>query len=374
VRLVGVVDEDPFNALTWSGSSRYFFQALQQQGVLHSAIGAETSTLVRRWYQATSFQSTKRCWRFRFHLNTSYYRALTRAVRSQLDAIDPSEFDVALQIGAWYDLPSITSKPVVSYHDGNLASLLHSPYGYPPIAARHIRRTLNYERDLYARLSLIFPMSRWLADSFMTDAGVASRKLVPVGAGINLPYVRNVQKDYQEPRILFVGKDFNRKGGPGLLEAFSIVRRELPKAELVVIGPNLTALPPGVRSLGVISKTRVTDVERLLDEYEAASLFVMPSLYEPFGVVFGEAMAHRCPCIGTNICAVPEIITHGETGFVTPPGDARALASRMISVLKEPAMAKAFGDAGYLKYTANLNWRAVAGKICAAISSELGVR
>ena len=373
MKLVGVMDEDPFDPATWSGLSRYFFGALQARGVLRSALAASTSPVVRRIYQALSVQADRRRWLFRFHLNTSHYGAMTRAAGRRLRALDASGYDVVLQVGAWYDVPRLTSKPVVSYHDGSLATKLKSPYGHPSIAARHVQSALAHERDLYRRLALIFPMSRWLADSFITDYGVDHRKVIPIGAGINLPRVRPVpDKNYEIPRILFVGKDFERKGGRDLLAAFSLVRREVKAAELILIGPTLEGLPDGVRCLGPLSK-RDGDIDRLLDEYARASLFVMPSLYEPFGVVFGEAMAHRCPCIGTNICAMPEIIAHGETGFVTPPGDPHSLARHMIAILKNPAMAKSFGDRGFERYQAHLTWDTVATKMCSAITTELGI-
>jgi glycosyltransferase involved in cell wall biosynthesis len=97
----------------------------------------------------------------------------------------------------------------------------------------------------------------------------------------------------------------------------------------------------------------------------------MPSLYEPFGIVFGEAMAHRCPCIGTNICAMPEIIEHGRTGFVVAPRDTATLAKRMIDLLKEPLMAREFGERAYEKYMRDLTWDAVASKICDRTMNEL---
>ena len=372
MKLVGVIDGDPFDPQLWSGSSRYLFEALQKRGALRAAVSAVASAVERALYQALSLQGDMARWRFRYHLNLGYYRAMTRRARLAVDRIPPPEYDVILQVGAWYDLTGGGHKPVVSYHDGNLATLLKSPYGYPSIAARHISAALKYERELYNRISLVFPMSRWLADSFVRENGVSHRKVYPVGAGVNLPQIRPTQtKDHSVPRILFVGLDFERKGGPDLLTAFKRVRAEIPDAELTIIGRKLEDAPPGVRSLGPLSKGNPADVERLLDEYERASVFVMPSLYEPFGIVFGEAMAHRCPCIGTNICAMPEIIEHGRTGFVVAPRDTATLAKRMIDLLKEPLMAREFGERAYEKYMRDLTWDAVAGKICDRTMSEL---
>ncbi len=371
-KIVGVIDENPYDPRTWSGSSKYFFNALQNNGILKAAIAAQPARVTQRIFQMLSFQFGMREWKFKYHLNTHYYHKMTATAKQALDQLDPSTYDVIIQIGAWYDLTGYKEKKVVSYHDGNLAALLASPYGYPKINQDWIQKGLRWERELYSKLDLIFPMSRWLADSFVRDFGVDHRKIFPVGAGVNLPQVQEIQgKCYDEPRILFVGKDFRRKGGEDLLEAFSIVRGEIPNAELTVVGADLPSPIDGVRRVGFVSKTTTEGMEALLQEYRRASVFVLPSLYEPFGIAFAEAMAHKLPCIGTNICAMPEIIENGKTGFVVPPGDPTALADKMISMLKDPSLCRAFGEAGYDRYRNKFTWTAVTSGICEIISSQL---
>jgi len=372
LKIVGVIDEDPFDPATWSGSSVHFFNAFRERGELATAVSAMPPRAVQRFFQALSFQPDRRRWRFRYNLNLGYYRAMTRVARAKVAAIDPAAFDVILQVGAWYDMTGLAGKPVVSYHDGNLSTLLASPFGYPAIAARHIDATLRHERDLYRRIRLMFPMSEWLAGSFIRDDGVDPGKLHPVGAGVNLAHIRNVEgKSYEHPRFLFVGVELDRKGGEYLLEAFRRVRAELPDAELTLVGPQVASSPPGVRCVGYISKRDPEGLERLLDEYERASVFVLPSLYEPFGIAFAEAMAHRLPCIGTNICAMPEIIGDGVTGFVVPARDAKALADRMLELVRSPSVAREFGDRGFEKYSSRFTWTAVTGRISEIMAAEL---
>lgn len=367
MKIIGVMDEDPFDWRTWSGLSTYFFGALKARGVLQGAVSAELPRYKRVLYQAMSFQTSMPAWRFRYSLNTRYYAAMTRQAARRVAEVSDN-FDVILQVGAWYDMTRVTAKPVCSYHDGNLAVLLKSPYGHPSIARRHIARALNYERELYSRMRFVFPMSAWLADSFIGDNGVPRERVHPVGAGINLPRILDTEgRTYDAPRVLFVGKDFARKGGPDLLKAFALVRREIPEAELTIIGPVLENPPEGVRMLGSISKSDSAGIGRLLNEYARASVFVMPSLYEPFGVVFAEAMAHRLPCVGTNICAMPEIIGHGETGYVVPPRNPEKLAQHILDLLKNPAKCRTFGEAGYRRYLSRYTWDAVAARMCEII-------
>jgi glycosyltransferase involved in cell wall biosynthesis len=372
VRILGVIDEAPFDYRTWSGSSRYFFEALRRAGSLYEAVVAEPSLLETRLFQARDFLPDRASWRFKFHLDTGFYRRRTAVVRRRMRALDDAAYDVVLQIGAWYDLTGTPGKATASYHDGNLATLLASPYGHPPLARRHVARTLAWERELYRRMDVMFPMSRWLADSFMADFGVPADKLFPVGAGVNLPRILEVgERSYDRPEVLFVGKDFARKGGPVLLEAFRAVRREIPEARLTLIGPRLEDVPDGVRCLGVVPKNTPEGLDRLLAAYAEASLFVLPSLYEPFGIAFAEAMAHKVPCIGADNCAMPEIVADGETGYLVPVSDARALARRMLDLLKDPEACRRMGEAGYRKYRERYTWDQVVARILGVLRDRL---
>jgi glycosyltransferase involved in cell wall biosynthesis len=372
MRILGVMDEDPFDPLTWSGSSRYLFNTLKEQGALAGAVSAEPSSIRKRILQLAHYHPNVAKWKLRYRLSTGLRDAMTQAARARMSAYRDSDFDVVLQVGAWYDMPSTCRKPVVSYHDGNFARYIAGGANLPAISRARIERVRNYEHRLYSKLRVLFPMSSWLADSFMKDFGVPASRLFPVYAGINLDRIAHVpDREYNARRILFVGKDFARKGGHVLLEAFKIVRRQLPDAELTIIGPKLAEDIPGVRALGFISKASAAGQERLLEEYVRADVFVMPSLYEPFGIVFAEAMAHRLPCVGTTSCAMPEIIAEGVTGFTVPPGDAPALADRLLTLLRDPALCRSMGEQGYQRYLEHFNWPTVCRKMREILATEL---
>jgi len=367
-RILGVMDEDPFDYRTWSGSSKYLFSALKEHQVLAAAISAEPSRFSQRIAQLTTFQPDMEKWKFSYHLSTRLFGAMTSAAKRKI-AEYGTDFDTILQVGAWYDL--IDSSVVnVSYHDGNLATRLSSPFGFPAVTRSIIDRALAYERHLYQRMDIIFPMSEWLRQSFIKDFGVAEDKVKAVGAGINLPAIRNTEnRSYGSKRILMVGKDFNRKGGKHLLAAFKKVKQAVPEAELRIIGPDLGDVAEGVKCLGFVSKNDATGLEMILDEYTQADVFTVPSLYEPFGISFCEAMAHRVPCVGTNICAMPEIIREGITGFVVPPGESEPLANRLIELLRSETLCQQMGEAGYQHYRENYTWEIVTQKIIQNINS-----
>jgi glycosyltransferase involved in cell wall biosynthesis len=216
-------------------------------------------------------------------------------------------------------------------------------------------------------------MSSWLGDSFVKDFGVPMRKIHVVGAGINFETIPAERvRTESAPRFLMVGRDFVRKGGEILMRAFADVRRKLPAAELVLIGPQISSPPPGVRCLGYLSKKNPAHVELIETTYREAGIYVLPSLYEPFGISLLEAMAHSLPCIAANHCAMPEIVRHGETGLVVTPGDPDSLATAMLELAQQPAKAISYGAAGRKRLLERYTWDAVAAQIKQAVSGATG--
>jgi glycosyltransferase involved in cell wall biosynthesis len=285
-----------------------------------------------------------------------------------------------LQIGGWCDLSGFGVNGSVlraSYHDGNLATYLQRPGLELDPSSRRVQRAWELERRLYDGLDVIFTMSDWVRRAFIEEFEQDPDKIVTVYAGANLASVPEpTPREFTPPRYLFVGKgDFARKGGPQVLRAFARVRERIPGAELMLVGPKSSpTTQTGVRCLGTISRG-APDGERELDRiYREATAYVMPSLYEPFGIVFLEAMSHRLPCVGSACCAMPEFIEEGVTGFVVPPGEDGLLAERLLELGTNPGRSRTMGDAGYQRFLDRYTWDGVAARIVEEIGKRLDRR
>ena len=145
------------------------------------------------------------------------------------------------------------------------------------------------------------------------------------------------------PRVLFMGGDFPRKGGPDLLEAW----REggfAARADLDVVTDwplRAETVPPGAQVISGI--TPYTD--RWLELWRRADLFVMPARHEAFGIVYEEAGASGIPAIGSDINAIPEIIRDGGTGFLVPPAIARRSSAPCARSSIRPVLRERMGRA-----------------------------
>jgi glycosyltransferase involved in cell wall biosynthesis len=113
-----------------------------------------------------------------------------------------------------------------------------------------------------------------------------------------------------------------------------------------------------VRCLG-----HIDDRKALFDLYDRASLFVLPSLFEPFGLAFLEAMGRGLACIGSNHCAMPEIIDQNQTGVLVPPGESGPLSEALIELLSNPARAAEMGYRAHQRVLNYYTWEHVAARM-----------
>jgi alpha-maltose-1-phosphate synthase len=221
------------------------------------------------------------------------------------------------------------------------------------------------EAAVYRGARVIAAFSENVARSLARDYGVDPARVAVVGAGANVFPPEAPRRD-DGRTVLFVGKDFGRKGGPILLDAFARVRRRVPRARLLIAGPrDAPTLPEGAFHLGPVG---LDELPALLSQ---ATVFALPTLREPFGLAFLDAMACGVPCVGTRVEAVPEIIRDGETGLLVPPGDAVELAAALERLLSEPRRARLMGARGRARVAARFLWRHVAERLDRALMTAV---
>lgn len=159
-------------------------------------------------------------------------------------------------------------------------------------------------------------------------AGVSSSRirLLPLGADLT-QFRLSARPTSGKFRVLFVGGVGQRKGIKYLLEAYNRMRS--PSTELVVAGP----LPADIRPLAKYSTfircTGRIDQSEVIREMSSAHVLVLPSVFEGFGLVIPEAMATGLPVIASTHSAGPDIIRHGQDGYIIEPDDIEGLAAHL---------------------------------------------
>jgi glycogen synthase len=171
--------------------------------------------------------------------------------------------------------------------------------------------------------------------------------------------------------LLSVGRLEHNKGFHHLAEALAHVGVQLPAASswtwvLIGAGPYRPALERLIDRLGIGGRVRLLGrvPDRMLHAwYEWADVFVHPTLYEGSSIVTLEAMAHRRPVIATAAGGLPDKVRDGETGWLLPPGDPRALTRAVGEALADRGRLAALGAAGRRLLEREFSWEAVTDRL-----------
>ncbi|MCX7682696.1 MAG: glycosyltransferase family 4 protein [Anaerolineae bacterium] len=226
------------------------------------------------------------------------------------------------------------------------------------------------ERTFIERASYWIPNSCATLDAIQSVYGVscAQRRYTVIPHGI-IPVPDDQVRPFdlrqsvkRELVVLYVGRLEQRKGILDLFQAIPLVLKQVPAASFVIAGQDNSQHDGFYQRMKVDYPTyfsrryraytsRVTFTGRVNDRelaalYQSCDLFVAPSLYESFGLIYLEAMNYAKPVIGCRAGGVPEVIEDGITGLLVPPGAPSALAEAIISLLTSPDLLHQMGLAG----------------------------
>jgi starch synthase len=296
-------------------------------------------------------------------------------------------------------------------HAGHLAKLVH---GIPHVVTAHsleprrpwkadqlgggYRLSSWVERTSYLDADAVIAVSRGMkADVLDVYPDLDPAKVFVVGNGVDAQVYRPVQApdvvrsvgvDPDRPFALFVGRITRQKG---LMHLLAAAEQLPPEAGLVLCAgaPDTPAERKQVadavaelqsRRSGVVWIEQMLPREQLVPLITGATVFVVPSVYEPLGIVNLEAAACGTAVVASDVGGIPEVVDDGRTGLLVhydpedPAGFAAALAARISELLADPARAAAMGAAGRERVLAEFGWPAIAQQTVQVYEAVLAAR
>jgi starch synthase len=232
------------------------------------------------------------------------------------------------------------------------------------------------DRRVFRAAAAITATSRWAADDLLRDQPALAERVhvmpypVPLD-GFDARWVaqRAARHPERPVRVLFVGGDWVRKGGPQLLEAW----REggfAERAALDVVSDSPLVTPLVAGNLNVYRGVRAYTPE-WFELWRHADIFAMPTRGEAFGMVFQEAAAAGLPAVGTRLNAIPEIVQHGATGLLVPPDDPRALVDALRRLVDNAALRARLGGAARARIEQIASFDRYAARLGAILKSSV---
>jgi glycogen(starch) synthase len=217
--------------------------------------------------------------------------------------------------------------------------------------------------------------------------GLAPDKLIMVPNGVNAEaYAKYEKEDLSQFRskfalpeekiVLFVGRLVYEKGVHVFVNAApKVLQKDNAKFIIVGNGYMKDQLSSLVRGMGLTHKVLFTgfvDDETLRKLQTCANVSVVPSLFEPFGIVALEAMAAKSPVVVSDAGGLPEIVTHDVDGVKTYSGNPESLAWGITRVLTDDHYANRLRENAYKKIREKYNWNQIAQQTKSIYEAVLG--
>ncbi len=265
-------------------------------------------------------------------------------------------------------------------------------YGIPLVATIHAtewgrnggalhtelhHRIHNIEWSLTYEAAKVIVCSRTMAEEVRRCFGLPPDKIVLVPNGIALsPYAGHVPAKQVDGRVVFfIGRLVYEKGVHVLLQAAPHIFRLVPDAVIYIAGSG--PMEHTLRQQAAVYGDRVRFLG-FVDEAEKAAwlaradVVVIPSLYEPFGLVALEAMQFRRPLVVSDTGGLADLVRHGEDGYKALPGHVDSLAWHVTEQLLAPAKGTAMAEEAYRKTTGEFGWEKLAARTAAVYETEIG--
>lgn len=219
-------------------------------------------------------------------------------------------------------------KPSVLYTDATYGGMEGFYPSFTNVSPRTSKNGNFHEKMALTTCTRAIYSSRWARQTAIDCYGIDGNKLdvVNFGANVDVSYdeaqimkFANERWEKKERLLLFVGVEWERKGGPKALQAVRILSERGYPVKLAVAGcqPKLSEEDrKAVRLYGYLSKKDDGQARQLRRLYEESFLFFMPSLYECTAIVYAEAAAFGLPSVASEAGGVSDMVIEGESGHL----------------------------------------------------------
>jgi glycosyltransferase involved in cell wall biosynthesis len=364
VKIAYVTAADPRDRHSWSGTVHYMARALADHvGEVVPLGPIWTPTVPVRRAAAKAFHSaTGR--RYLYKHSVSLAKAYARRT-AQLLARGSYDL-VAAPAGS--ALVSFLERglPVLYSSDATFDQVRDYYPEFSDLLPLSVRQGNEIEKRAIDRSRWLLYPSPWVADFAVKSYGAdpASVHVVPYGANLDSPPAPDVARrlpDGSSCNLLFIGVDWERKGGSIAVAAYDALVRQGVPAQLTIVGctPPPEAARPGIRVIPFLDKNQPAERATLDALYADAHFLFVPTRRECYGIVFCEAAAFGVPVLSTDTGGVSGIVRDGVNGFLLPPEAPGAEYAKVLAELFEsPDRYRDLRETSRAAYDERLNWDA----------------
>jgi glycosyltransferase involved in cell wall biosynthesis len=368
---------DPRDVRSWSGIDHYAAKALTAQSISLDYCGPlekRYERLLKGKEGIYRYLLRRRHPRDREPLMAKHYaRQIMRRLRA--------EHNLVFAVGTIPISFLECEQPIVAWTDATFAASVDFYPAHTNLASDTIRNGNAMEAAALRRCRLIIYSSDWGAESAISDYRIdpARVAVVPFGANMETDLSAAEAKAAVAARLdgtcrlLFVGVEWDRKGGPRAIEIAQALNEAGTEATLDLVGssPPRGKLPAFVTPLGFIDKASANGQNELRRLLLRSHFLVLPAQADCSPVVLNEAAAHALPSLATAVGGIPTIVRDEINGKLFAAGaDAADYCEYVVSLLSNPGRYRELALTSLEEYRRRLNWR-VAGATVRRLLDEV---
>lgn len=362
---------DAQNIRNWSGTAYYLSKSLEKAGVEVEYIG-DLKSLPGNYFK----------FRFRSFL---YNKLLKKKLGTYISFYEPEnlqyiaeqvaeklnyrEDGIVLSPGAIPIAYLKTNMPVVLWTDATFAVMKDYYTEFMGLNQRTIKNCNDYEKNVLKRSNLSIFSSEWAANSAINDYGADPGKVKVISYGANIECDRtinsiienNKKKSKDICKLLFVGQDWERKGGEAAVRVAKELNNRNIKTELTIVGclpPEGLKLPDYIKVKGFIKKSEKEGAELMNRLYADSHFFILPTLAECTPIVFSEANSFGLPVLTTNTGGISSIIKNDINGRMFGPQlEITSCVEYVIQFFTDVENYNKYSVSSFKEYMTRLNWQ-----------------
>lgn len=366
-KILALAFGDPLNPKTYSSVPFFLFSEYKKRKELLGTINTNRNNpfdLLSGSYDfLRSFRDKGRrrnaIWRYKM----DNIKKLTNRIQPELKNYQKNHTAIVFGVGA---IPKTPYNRVIAHVEISVKAAAEIPeysrsYGFDRHSPAKIEQASKGEEFFLSKCDKIWTNSNWTRDTF-SDYDIPEEKFFVHAPACNIELPDLPEKSWDSPNILFVGKDWERKGGPELVAAFRKIKEKYPFSKLTIIGCSPKIDENSVKVLGFLNRSNTNQNQQLKKAYQQANIFCMPSKWESTGIVYMEAMAYAIPTI-MNQGQGRESIFPTETCITLEKGDSDDIFKAILELFTNPKRMKDLSLNGRELIKERYSWKNLSEKL-----------
>jgi glycosyltransferase involved in cell wall biosynthesis len=367
MKIAYVTGGDASDVRAWSGTLYFAAKALEAQGISLDYIGP----LRMKYEPLLKVREGVHRYVLRHRRPRDHEPFVAKNYALQVMSRLRPEHDLVFGVGTIPISYLDCAKPIVVWTDATFAANLN----FYPMLTNVSRKMIRYgnamEEAALKRCELVIYSSDWAAESAVADYGIDRDRIavVPFGSNmeleLSLEEVRGAvaRRSTEKCRLLFIGVEWQRKGGDRAIEIAARLNAAGLQTELDVVGlaPKEGSLPGFVNRLGFIDKASSQGQRDLQRLFMRSHFLLRPARADCSPIVLSEASAHAVPSLVSSVGGIPTLVREGVNGQVfAPDADPAEYCAFVSELFSQPGRYRQLAMSSFEEYRRRLNWR-VAG-------------